>query len=209
MNIFSTIIDLIALILTMVSGIKIGLRKKPVEHMPDSFAADATSIRALKPMSLNAFHLSAKSKRELIGVHPNLVAVVKRAILITDMDFVVYDGKRSAKEQNRHYKNGVSQLDGYKKKSYHQSGNAVDLVPYIKGRENHGDWNNYYHVAEAMVKAANELGVAESIRWGGVWDRRLHQLPSDAMGLKRALGGYSKRRKGKPFLDGPHWEWRA
>ena len=41
---------------------------------------------------------------------------------------LVHQGYRTAEEQNALYKKGRSKLDGYKKKSFHQSGNAVDFV---------------------------------------------------------------------------------
>ncbi len=207
MSIFKTLMDILGVVLSMTTGKKIKLT--PTPPVPKVPAPDGTKVRALEHTPESAFSLSAKSKRELMGVQPNLVEVVKRAIQITNMDFVVFDGKRSAKEQNRHYKNGASQLDGYKKKSYHQSGNAVDLVPFVGGRERHADWNNYYHLAEAMVRAANELGYAQNIRWGAVWDRRLNKLPTRAPALKREVAAYCKRHAGKDFIDGPHFEWRA
>ena len=207
MSIFKIVLDLISVIISLTSGVKINLGKKDqIEKVP---LPDARKVTPLPGTPMNAFHLSLKSKKELLGVHPKLVEVVHRAIMVTDMDFVVFDGKRSAREQARHYKNGVSQLDGYKKKSYHQSGNAVDLVPFVKGRENHGDWDNYYHLAEAMVRAANELGYGGNIRWGAVWDRRLDKLPTTAAKLKKEVGVYARRHPGPDFLDGPHWEWRA
>lgn len=205
MNAFVAIIDIIAVILSLLVGknIKLRMPKHPRLPLPDTVA-----VASMTSTPMNRFRLGLKSKKELLGVHPKLIAVVKRAIQLTDTDFTVFDGKRSAKEQNQHYKNGVSQLDGYDKISYHQSGNAVDLVPVIDGRENHKDWDNYYHLAEAMVKAAKELKVAHKIRWGAVWDRRLSALPTSAGGLKKAAHAYTVRHAGKDFLDGPHWEWR-
>ena len=41
------------------------------------------------------FKLSQKSLDRLSGVHPDLVAVVKRAIEITEVDFAVLEGVRS------------------------------------------------------------------------------------------------------------------
>jgi len=57
-------------------------------------------------------------------------------INVTPVDFgVIKNGAfRTAEKQNQLYKNGVSQLDGYKYKSKHQSGLAVDLVPWVDGK---------------------------------------------------------------------------
>lgn len=43
--------------------------------------------------------LGPASKKELQGVHPDLVAVVQRAIEITVQDFSVHDGIRTLAEQ--------------------------------------------------------------------------------------------------------------
>ena len=43
-------------------------------------------------------------------------------------------GKRTAEEQNGLYKLGKSKADGYKRKSYHQSGNAFDIYGYVNGK---------------------------------------------------------------------------
>ncbi|MDM8544680.1 hypothetical protein QUF90_26690 [Desulfococcaceae bacterium HSG9] len=41
-----------------------------------------------------AYRLGKKSKKRLVGVHHDLVRVVKRAIKITDIDFMVLEGVR-------------------------------------------------------------------------------------------------------------------
>ena len=40
-------------------------------------------------------NLGEKSLKELVGVDPRLVAVVKRAIELTEQDFSVHDGIRT------------------------------------------------------------------------------------------------------------------
>jgi hypothetical protein len=62
-----------------------------------------------------------------------LIEAVKDFIRYTPIDFVIISngGYRSAEQQNELYKKGASQLDGFKHKSKHQSGLAVDLVPWI------------------------------------------------------------------------------
>lgn len=207
MSIFRAFLDILSIIMSLTVRRKVDLVKRPV--VPPVSKPNRARVNLLDATEESAFKLGPRSRKELVGVHPEMVRLVKRAIQITNMDFTVFDGKRSAKEQNRHFKNGVSQLDGYKKKSYHQSGNAVDLVPVIDGKENHADWDNYYHVAQAVVQAANELGIASKIRWGAVWDRRLNKLPKTANALKKEVRAYTVRHPGKDFIDGPHWEWRG
>lgn len=155
------------------------------------------------------FVLGGKSRLELSGVHPNLVAVVERAIQVTPQDFTVFDGLRSPGEQSAMVASGASttmnskhlrQADGFS--------HAVDLVPWIAGKPR-WDWAPIYHIAAATQAAASELGV--KLRWGGVWDRAFLDLTPGPEGLRREVEAYVRRRKklrpGKAvFLDGPHYE---
>lgn len=121
------------------------------------------------------FQLGATSLKRLEGVHPNLVKVVKRAILLTEQDFMVLEGVRTPARQKQLYAQGrtkpgpkvtwtlnsnhfVNPKTGY--------GHAVDLVPWPV------DWNDldkFDAMAHAMFTAAKELGIG--IRWGADWDR--------------------------------------
>ena len=56
-----------------------------------------------------AFNLSQRSLDKLEGVHPDMVAVVKRAIELTDVDFGVTYGVRTLAEQKELYESGRSQ----------------------------------------------------------------------------------------------------
>lgn len=109
------------------------------------------------------FKLSQKSLDRLSGVHPDLVAVVKRAIEITDVDFAVLEGVRSKARQEQLIKAGASQT----MRSRHLTGHAVDLGAYVGGSVR-WDWPLYDKIALAMKAAALELQVA--IEWGGDWN---------------------------------------
>lgn len=119
------------------------------------------------------YALGSKSLAKLEGVHPDLVKVVKRAIQISDQDFMVLEGVRTPARQKELYAQGrtkpgpkvtwtltsnhFKQADGF--------GHAVDLVPYPV------DWNTaskFTAIAKAMLVAADDLGV--KLRWGGNWD---------------------------------------
>lgn len=136
------------------------------------------------------FALGAKSLAKLEGVHPNLVKVVKRAIQISDQDFMVLEGVRTLKRQKELYAQGrtkpgpkvtwtlnsrhIPKADGL--------GHAVDLVPYPV------DWNTaskFDAIYKAMMVAADDLGV--QIRSGMDWD------------------GDGKLREAKEY-DSPHFE---
>lgn len=110
------------------------------------------------------FQLSARSIDRLKGVHPDLVKVVKRAIQISNYDFMVVEGLRTIETQREYVKKGVSKTMN----SYHLTGHAVDLAPLENGVI---DWNNkkgqFDAVAKAMKQAAKELNI--TIEWGGDW----------------------------------------
>jgi peptidoglycan L-alanyl-D-glutamate endopeptidase CwlK len=105
------------------------------------------------------FVLSNKSLSKLDGVHPDLVAVVKRAIQVTKQDFMVIEGLRSLARQEQLVASGASQTMN----SRHLTGHAVDVVPYPLS----WDWPLYYPIADAMKQAADELNV--DLEWGGDW----------------------------------------
>lgn len=136
------------------------------------------------------FKLGPASRSKLIGVHPDLVRVVERAITLTTVDFRVLCGLRTVEEQRELYARGrtkpgpkvtwtlaskhLKQPDGF--------GHAVDLVPWPT------DWNTvakFDAIADAMFAAAKELRV--KIRWGRDWDR--DGIPDE-----------------KGETDGPHFE---
>ena len=61
----------------------------------------------------------------------------------------------------------VTSKDGIKKRSKHQSGLAVDLMPYVKGKATPTK-ENYLLLAGVMFSCANELGLV--LRSGMDWD---------------------------------------
>lgn len=105
------------------------------------------------------YQLGNRSKQKLEGVHPDLVAIVERAIAITEQDFSVTEGLRSIARQRQLVADGKSTTMN----SRHLTGHAVDLVPYPVS----WDWEYFYPIADAMKEAARELGV--EITWGGDW----------------------------------------
>jgi len=136
-----------------------------------------------------------KSRRELKGVHADLVIVTTTALIRLphhhkDADFTVFDGVRSKAEQRENIRTGVSwtmdslhlpQRDGF--------AHAVDLVPYFDGRL---WWDSkasqiqarvdrmFAAIATAMAEAADVHDVA--IQWGhDLWgkDKPHFQLDPD------------------------------
>ncbi len=148
--------------------------------------------------------LGERSRKELQGVHPDLVCVVNRAIDLTIQDFAVHDGLRTESEQAMLVHKGASQTMNSKHRVQPDGfGHAVDLVPFINKRMR---WEHApaYAVAEAVRQAAKELGVR--IRWGGAWCELTanndppHILVEKYIARRRASGYKSS------FLDPVHHE---
>jgi peptidoglycan L-alanyl-D-glutamate endopeptidase CwlK len=155
------------------------------------------------------YKLGTKSLGELTLVDPRMIQVVKRAIQITTQDFAVNDGGRTAEEQNKLFKSGATQKDGYKNKSNHQCaadgfGKAVDLVPWVNGRKEFADWNYFYPIAAAMSAASKELGI--DITWGGNWYEKMSEYGSSVADMRAAVERYKKNHPGPDFIDGPHFQ---
>ena len=105
------------------------------------------------------FTLGAKSLSKLDGVHPDLVAVVERAIELTEQDFTVLEGLRDIDRQRELVRTGKSTTMN----SRHLTGHAVDIAPWPIS----WDWDYFYPIADAMKQAAAELNI--SLEWGGDW----------------------------------------
>lgn len=147
-----------------------------------------------KPLvETSGFVLGERSLKNLQGVNPNLVKVVKRAIEISPVDFAVIEGVRTKARQAELVKKGASKTMN----SRHLTGHAVDIVPYVDGKIS---WNfdDYYPLARAMAQASTELGV--TVRWGGAWSviTGKNGTPQEWVKAYRASGG--------KFLDGVHFE---
>ncbi len=125
------------------------------------------------------YALGKRSLERLVGVHPDLIRVVKRAIELTEHDFSVIEGLRSLETQRAYVAKGASKTMN----SRHLTGHAVDLYPV--GRPT--PWDKCPVVAAAMLAAAVELDVA--IRWGGDFNE-------------------NGRSDDEKFYDGPHFELR-
>ncbi len=109
-----------------------------------------------------SYRLGNRSKERLEGVHPDMVAVVERAIELTEVDFTVLEGLRTLERQKTLVARGASTTLN----SRHITGHAVDLGAYVDG-EVKWDWPLYHKIAEAMKQAALELKV--DMDWGGDW----------------------------------------
>lgn len=108
------------------------------------------------------FKFGERSEARLVGVHPDLVKVVRRALQISKVDFAVVEGVRNKERQAELVKSGASQTMN----SRHLNGHAIDIAPVV-GNQVRWDWPLYYVLAEAMKAAAAEANIP--IEWGGDW----------------------------------------
>ena len=108
--------------------------------------------------------LSQRSRDRMKSVHPDLVAVVEAAILISPVDFMITEGLRTRQRQAELVKAGASRTMA----SRHLTGHAVDVCALIGGKVR-WDWPLYPRIAEAFKAAAVKRSIP--IIWGGDWPR--------------------------------------
>ena len=120
--------------------------------------------------------LNERSKKNLIGVHPDLVKVIETAIVDSPLDFTLTEGVRTVERQQELYAQGrtkpgqiVTNTDGIKVKSNHQPkadgyGYAVDIYATPI---NVNDTVRIGAVALHIKNTAKSLGI--SVEWGGDW----------------------------------------
>lgn len=130
--------------------------------------------------------LDARSITRLQGVHPDLVAIAKRAAEITVQPFIITEGLRTLERQKKLVAAGASTT----LRSRHLTGHAFDVAAFIdmdgtgdytSGDNIRWDWPLYKTISIIIKDAAKELGLP--IEWGGDW---------------------------RTFKDGPHFQlpWR-
>ena len=137
---------------------------------------------------VSKYKLSERSLKSLEGVDPNLVKIVKRAIEITEQDFIVIEGLRTKEQMMINYGKGrtVAQLAvhgipaSYAKPkeakvtwlnnpfaSNHAKGKAVDIVPAPVTWD---DISKFKKINEAMQASAKEFGI--KLSYGGDWTKK-------------------------------------
>lgn len=110
-------------------------------------------------MQTNNFKFSQRSENNLKGVNPDLVKVIRRALEITPVDFIVIEGLRTQARQKELVATGKSQTMN----SRHLSGNAVDIIPV------NTTWQikEFTPILIAVKQAAVEQGI--KLRFGINW----------------------------------------
>lgn len=145
------------------------------------------------------FSFGKASQARLEGLHPDLVKVLKRAIQLSEIDFTIIEGLRSAERQAALYAQGRTKPGPkvtWVRKSNHQAkddgfGYAVDVYPFpvsLVLSHTPKEYEPLFDIiAKAVFAAAKELEI--KIRWGADWD--MDNMP---------------RERGE--TDNPHFELR-
>jgi len=111
--------------------------------------------------------LDKRSEKNLKGVHPDLVKVVRKAFELAPVDPVITCGVRTIAEQRVLVAKGASRTmnsrhipgrDGFSK--------AIDVAFIIDGKLR-WDWPLYKKFADVMKQASKAVKVP--IEWGGDW----------------------------------------
>lgn len=123
------------------------------------------------------------SLERLETVHPDLQTLFFE--VIKHRDCSITSGLRTTEEQIELYAQGrtiegklVTNCDGVVRKSYHQSGNAIDVVPYPEKWDEQAliEFGNFVKGIAVMLKKYRAIDI--NVEWGGDWE----------------------------FVDKPHWQ---
>ncbi|KXX70771.1 M15 family metallopeptidase [Flammeovirga sp. SJP92] len=122
------------------------------------------------------FVFGNRSKERMKGVHSLLIECAIRALSKSRIDMSVpwMGGVRTDQEQNAIYRQGNSQCDGFNKKSYHQTGKALDVVPYVNRKIDYKHITGFNEFARRMFEVWNEMTLEGKtkgwrLEWGGFW----------------------------------------
>ncbi|ENZ0346994.1 M15 family metallopeptidase [Morganella morganii] len=108
---------------------------------------------------MSKFRFSQRSENNLKGVNSDMVKVIRRALEITPVDFIVIEGLRTQARQKELVAAGKSQTNN----SRHLTGHAVDIIQV------NTKWQieEFKPLLKAVKQAADELGV--KLRFGINW----------------------------------------
>ena len=115
-----------------------------------------------------AFKFSKRSKRILETTDPRIQELFNLVLSRSPIDFGIANlgGYRTPEEQYSLYSSTPqkSKCDGYDKKSYHQTGRALDIYAYLNGG---ASWDRVHLaiIAGIAYSCAEELGL--KLKWGG------------------------------------------
>tara|TARA_R110000744_G_scaffold182807_1_gene302113 strand:- start:356 stop:775 length:420 start_codon:yes stop_codon:yes gene_type:complete len=127
------------------------------------------------------FKLSRNSKKNIKDIDKRLIKLVTRVLKKSEIDFGIpgYGGMRTAQEQNNlfHKRPSVTQIDGFKRTSYHQTGKAFDIFVYDEHGacwdciEKYVSLSNLFKEEFLIMQNENIFEEEEKLQWGGDWTR--------------------------------------
>jgi len=140
------------------------------------------------------------------GVNELLTKVAITALSFSPVDMTITwrGGLRTAAQQKELFDAGNSRCDGYKVKSYHQSGKALDIVPWFNGEVDYKATDRFETFAKhmfatfEMFKTTNKIPEGAYLHWGGFWSAK--DINKD---------GILSHIDDKFGWDQPHWELRS
>jgi peptidoglycan L-alanyl-D-glutamate endopeptidase CwlK len=128
---------------------------------------------------MKPYKLSKTSRERLNGIKPILIEIIEEAIKTSPIDFGIPQdgGLRTAHRQNAMYAQGrtdltrpkITNADGHKKLSRHQSGEAFDIYAFVDGKAS-WDITHLTTIARHLQAVAKSKGV--ELEWGGDWKMR-------------------------------------
>ena len=117
--------------------------------------------------------LGSRSNKNIGNIDPRLAVIIGAVLAEGKIDFTITHGFRSLQEQQSLYAQGrtkagniVTKCDGVKKKSYHQTGKAIDFIPFPFNN----DWNDtrqFEKIGEELLRVGKALGY--NCSYGGHW----------------------------------------
>jgi len=140
--------------------------------------------------------LDKTSLKRLKGVHPDIVKVVELAYSLCSVDFMVVDGLRTQKLQNRLVRMGRS----HSLRSYHLYGLAVDLAPIRNGKILWNNMKGYKAIRKAIGQAQSQLGINVlanamfDLHWKSLVDYPHYQMRTDYVSNRNPREYYSKHK---------------
>lgn len=124
---------------------------------------------------MTMYKFGTRSEKRMQGVRVDLCMCARLALSRSKYDMTIpwMGGVRTADEQHKLYQDGNSNADGYEVKSYHQTGNALDVIPVARNMNDDPYKNDkaFYKFAQVMFAAWQELlvngKVTGTLYWGG------------------------------------------
>ncbi len=147
------------------------------------------------------FTFGQGSKARIAEVHELLQKLANDTIAKSPFDFGILKtgGLRTAEMQKELFDKGYSQCDGTIKKSFHQTGKAIDFVPYINGNYTWENKQAFLAIAKTAFEVWEEFEDKQGfhLHWGGFWSAK----DLDGNGLLEP--------DDKLGWDAPHFELRT